>query len=84
MGTLLSVLGVVVLLGTGYVLLKVLTNYFGRSPLDNIPGPPCGDWMEGKHGPNALSTHSEYSSQNREFLAIVLPYRMGLLFASES
>ena len=48
MGGLLSVVGVVVLLGAGYVLLKVLTNYYGRSPLDNIPGPPSGSWIDGK------------------------------------
>ncbi|EPS94814.1 hypothetical protein FOMPIDRAFT_1026052 [Fomitopsis schrenkii] len=47
MGSLLSVLGIVLLLGTSYVLLKVLENYFGRSPLDNIPGPPSGHWMDG-------------------------------------
>ena len=45
MGTLLSILGFLLLLGTGYVALK---NYFSRSPLDNIPGPPSGHWMHGK------------------------------------
>ncbi|EPS93813.1 hypothetical protein FOMPIDRAFT_1055630 [Fomitopsis schrenkii] len=47
MGSLLSALRIVLLLGTSYVLLKVLTRYFGRSPLDNIPGPPSGHWLDG-------------------------------------
>ncbi|TFY57863.1 hypothetical protein EVJ58_g6767 [Rhodofomes roseus] len=50
MGILLSVLRVIALLGTAYVLLKVLQNYLGRSPLDNIPGPPSGHWMKGNLG----------------------------------
>ncbi|KZT66919.1 cytochrome P450 [Daedalea quercina L-15889] len=50
MGILLSVLRVVALLGTAYVLLKALKNYLGRSPLDNIPGPPSGHWMKGNLG----------------------------------
>lgn len=58
MGSLLSVLGIVLLLGTSYVLLKVLENYFGRSPLDNIPGPPSGHWMDGKHRVETASARS--------------------------
>ncbi|EPS93818.1 hypothetical protein FOMPIDRAFT_1135460 [Fomitopsis schrenkii] len=44
MGSLFSVLGIVLLLGAGYV---ALTSYFSRSPLDNIPGPPSDHWMHG-------------------------------------
>ena len=47
MGALLSVLRLVALLSTAYVLLKVLRNYVTRSPLDNIPGPPSAHWMKG-------------------------------------
>ncbi|KAH9929175.1 cytochrome P450 [Fomitopsis serialis] len=50
MGLLFSVLRVVALLGTAYVLFNVLKNYFGRSPLDNIPGPPSGHWLNGNLG----------------------------------
>ncbi|KAH9929191.1 cytochrome P450 [Fomitopsis serialis] len=50
MGLLLSVLRVVALLGTAYVLFNVLKNYFSRSPLDNIPGPPSGHWFKGNLG----------------------------------
>ncbi|KAI0721447.1 cytochrome P450 [Fomitopsis betulina] len=44
MGSLLSVLGIVLLLGTGYM---ALTSYFSHSPLDNIPGPPSDHWIHG-------------------------------------
>ena len=47
MGALLSVLRLVALLATAYVVLKVLKNYITRSPLDNIPGPPSAHWMKG-------------------------------------
>ncbi|KZT66921.1 cytochrome P450 [Daedalea quercina L-15889] len=50
MGILLSVLRVVALLGTAYVLFKALQSYLGHSPLDNIPGPPSGHWMNGNMG----------------------------------
>ena len=50
MGALFSVLRLVALLATAYVLLKVLRNYVTRSPLDNIPGPSSAHWMKGmKH-----------------------------------
>ena len=48
MGSLLSVPAAVLLLGIGYVLLKVVVNYFGRLPLDNVPGPSSGHWLDGK------------------------------------
>lgn len=51
MGSLFSVLGIVLLLGAGYV---ALTSYFSRSPLDNIPGPPSDHWMHGKCHMNAF------------------------------
>ncbi|EPT02236.1 hypothetical protein FOMPIDRAFT_1022896 [Fomitopsis schrenkii] len=50
MGALLSVLRLVALLATAYVLLNVLKNYVTQSPLDNIPGPPSAHWMKGNLG----------------------------------
>ena len=48
MGNLLSIIGLVLLVGATYVLLKLVKNYFGRSPFDNIPGPPPDNWIDGE------------------------------------
>ncbi|KAI0721435.1 cytochrome P450 [Fomitopsis betulina] len=45
MGSMLSILVFVLLLGTSYALRKILVKYFERSPLDNIPGPPSSSWL---------------------------------------
>lgn len=48
MGNHLSILGLVLLVGATYVLSKLVKNYFGRSPFDNIPGPPPDNWIDGE------------------------------------
>ena len=45
--SILRVAALAVLVGTAYIVLKILKNYVVRSPLDNIPGPPRGHWANG-------------------------------------
>ena len=48
MGNSLSGLAIALLLGVSYVALKILKSFLVRSPLDNIPGPPAVNWMNGE------------------------------------
>ena len=81
MGSLLSILGIVLLLGTVYLALK---NYISRSPLDNIPGPPSAHWLHGKETSHrSLVRTLIFDNHHRELQAILLSHRMGLLFPSQ-
>lgn len=84
MGSSLSILGIVLLLGTVYVLRKVLANYLEQSPLDNIPGPPAASWLNGKHlHPTTLLWWAEMTDGNRALQAALRPVRVGFLCRSQ-
>lgn len=77
MGALLSVLRLVALLATAYVLLNVLKNYVTQSPLDNIPGPPSAHWMKGAEHVS-YSLHTSSDARYREPGPVVQSCRVGL------
>lgn len=79
MGGLLSVPATVLLLGAGYVLLKVLINYLARSPLDNIPGPPSSHWLDGERHMETAVCATLICGGDRKFQSTLLSYRVGLL-----